>query len=140
MSYIKIIAHCVWSTKNREPLLENKDFRNELYKHILLNARKKKIFIHEIGGEKEHIHCLISIGSEQNIADIIKLIKGESAFWINNNSKRKFQWQKEYFAVSVSQSQIETVRSYILNQEEHHKRKTYDQEHMEFKEKYQFPD
>lgn len=61
-------------------------------------------------------------------------MKGESSYWINQNklTKSKFVWQSDYFAVSVSESQIETVRRYIQNQEDHHRKKTYLREEKEF--------
>ena len=70
----------------------------------------------------------------------MQLIKGESAFWFNKQGfmNQKLEWQDEYFAVSVSESQIETVRNYIKNQEEHHKHKTFQQEYDEFIVKYGF--
>ena len=93
-----------------------------------------------INGYSDHCHCLISLGSNQNIEKIIQLIKGESSFWINKNqlTKDKFAWQDEYFAVSVSESMIESVRSYIKNQEIHHQKKTFAEEYQEFIEKYDF--
>lgn len=70
----------------------------------------------------------------------MQLIKGESSFWINKNGmiKEKFEWQDEYFAVSVSESMIDKVRNYIKNQEEHHSQKTFQQEYEEFICKYGF--
>ena len=64
----------------------------------------------------------------------MQLIKGESSFWINKNelTKNKFQWQDEYFAVSVSESIIDKVRDYIKNQETHHAKKTFEEEYDEF--------
>jgi len=60
----------------------------------------------------------------------MQLIKGESSFWINKNklTQSKFEWQDEYFAVAVSESMLENVRNYIRNQEDHHKKKTFNQE------------
>ena len=70
----------------------------------------------------------------------MQLIKGESSFWFNKNnlSKQKLSWQKEYFAVSVSESQVEKVKHYITIQEEHHKTKTWDEEYKQLIEKYGF--
>ena len=61
----------------------------------------------------------------------MQLIKGESSFWINKNNltKMKFEWQDEYYAVSVSESMIENVRTYIKNQEKHHKGKPFNEEY-----------
>lgn len=70
----------------------------------------------------------------------MQLIKGESSFWINKNelTKSKFEWQDEYFAVSVSESIIDKVRNYIKNQESHHSKKTFQEEYDEFISKYGF--
>lgn len=70
----------------------------------------------------------------------MQLIKGESSFWINKNklTKEKFEWQDEYFAVSVSESILEKVRDYIKNQEEHHRIKTFQEEYDDFVSKYNF--
>lgn len=70
----------------------------------------------------------------------MQLIKGESSFWINKNklTKDHFAWQAEYFAVSVSESMIEIVRTYIKKQESHHSKKSFQEEYNEFIEKYNF--
>jgi len=137
MSFVKIWVHLVFATKNREPLLK-KDFRLELYQHISSNCKEKDIFLQAVNGYAEHIHCLISLGKDQNISKITQLIKGESSFWINqcNLMKDKFTWQDDYFAVSVSESQVENVVKYIKNQETHHSKKSFDQEVDEFMNKY----
>jgi len=104
------------------------------------NAREKGIFIDIINGYEEHCHCLISLGINQTMSRIMQLLKGESSNWINKHNlcKRKFEWQEEYFAVSVSESVINKVRAYIKNQEGHHKRKTFEQEYEQFIETYRF--
>lgn len=91
-----------------------------------------------VNGYADHCHCLLSLGSNQNIEKIVQLLKGESSYWINKNqlTKEKFFWQDEYFAVSVSESKIDSVRNYIKNQERHHQKKTFMQEYQEFIEKY----
>jgi len=63
----------------------------------------------------------------------LQLIKGESSFWINKNklTQSKFEWQDEYFAVAVSESMLEKVRNYIKNQEDHHKKKTFNHEFIQ---------
>ncbi len=139
MPYIKIWIHLVWDTKNRQHYL-NKEIRQQVFEHIKENAQTKGIFIDHINGYVEHVHCLVSLNSDQNIATIANLLKGESSFWINKNklTKTKFGWQDEYFAASVSHSQVDKVRQYIRNQEEHHKMKTFQQEYDEFVSKYEF--
>jgi len=140
MPFVKVYLHCVWSTKNRIPYLDTIELRQKVWNHIRENAIQKGIFIDFINGYSDHCHCLISLGVDQNIQKVIQLIKGESSFWINKSelTKEKFQWQEEYFAVSVSESVLDKVRNYIKNQEEHHKKKTFQEEYDEFILKYGF--
>lgn len=127
MPFIKIYIHIVFSTLDRKPFLNSSDLRIKIWKHIKENASKKRIFLDMINGYSDHCHCLISLGSNQNIEKIVQLIKGESSHWINKNelTKEKFAWQDKYFAVSVSESMIENVRNYIKNQEKLHQKKNF---------------
>lgn len=120
--------------------LDSLALREKLWQHIKDNGKKKGIFIDFINGYTDHCHCLISLGADQTIEKVMQLIKSESSFWINKEglTKQKFEWQDEYFAVSVSESVIDKVREYIKNQEEHHKHKTFQQEYDEFISKYGF--
>jgi putative transposase len=127
MPFVKVYIHFVWSTKNREPFLETKEIRDKVWFHIKDNAQKKGIFIDFVNGYSQHCHCLVSLGIDQTIQKTIQMIKGESSFWINKEglTKSKFEWQDEYYAVSVSESMIEKVRNYIKNQELHHNTHSY---------------
>ncbi len=118
MPYIKVYIHFVWSTKNREPFLNSKELRLKVWDHIRDNARAKGIFLDFVNGYSDHCRCLVSMGMDQTIQKIMQLIKGESSFWINKNqlTHQKFEWQDEYFAVSVSESILDRVRDYIKNQ------------------------
>ena len=129
MPHVKVWIHLVWTTKNREPFLAD-DIRPAVFAHIRENARAKGIFIDHIGGYREHVHCLISLGTEQKISEVVRLIKGESSNWFNKQSfsKFKFQWQREYFAVGVSESIVDKVRAYIRGQEEHHTKQPFEAE------------
>jgi len=140
MPFIKVYIHFVWSTKNREPFLDSKELRLKVWDHIRENAKSKGIYLDFVSGYSDHCHCLVSLGLDQTIQKIMQLIKGESSFWINKNqlTKQKFEWQDEYFAVSVSESMLEKVRKYIQNQEDHHRKKTFQEEYVEFLDKYGF--
>ena len=139
MPFVKIWIHAVWSTKNREPLIDQ-SFRRDLFDHMHLNGLSKDILIEIVNGYTDHVHCLFRLRNDQNISKVMQLIKGESSFWVNqqNFTKAKFQWQEEYFAISVSESQVNTVKAYITNQEAHHKGKSFSQEYQEFIDKYNF--
>jgi REP element-mobilizing transposase RayT len=134
MGYIKIYVHFVWTTKNREPLLK-KEIRETIFSHIRENARSKGIFIDFIGGYLDHVHCLISLNTDQRISETIQLIKGESSYWINNQklTKYKFEWQREYYGISVNLRGVHRVREYISKQEAHHSKIPFQAEYEEFK-------
>jgi putative transposase len=136
-SYVKVYIHVVWSTKNRKPFL-GYQVRPHLQQHILEYAQIKGISIISIGVQKEHVHVLVSIRSDQNIDDVVKLLKGESSHWINSENliKPKFSWQRGYGAFSLSPSHVEAVRGYINNQDEHHRKKSYIEEITELLIKY----
>jgi REP element-mobilizing transposase RayT len=140
MPFVKVYIHFVWSTKHRKPFLALPETRECLWQHIRENAKRKSIHIDFISGYSDHCHCLVSFGIDQTISKVMQLIKGESSFWINqqNLCKGKFEWQDDYFGVSVSESILDRVREYIKNQEEHHKRKTFQEEYEELMSKYKF--
>jgi len=138
MSWVRIYVHIVFSTKNRESFLNSTELRNKVFQHIRKNAEEKDIWLDSINGYHDHAHCLISLGKEQSISKVAQLIKGESSFWINQNklTTQKFIWQDDYWAVGVSESHLESVRKYILNQEEHHSVNSFSEEINQFMEKY----
>jgi putative transposase len=122
MSYVRIWIHVVFSTQNHYPYLAA-EIRSKLFDHIRENCRSKGIYLDRIGGWSDHLHLLISLGREQNIAKVVMLIKGESAHWLNQQQmiRGKFRWQDDYYAISVSESIVHRVRAYIEAQEQHHR-------------------
>lgn len=133
------MIHAVWATKSRAPFL-TKEIRSTIIEHIRQNAKIKEIFIDSINGHTDHLHCLMGLNADMSIAKAMQLIKGESAFWINKQmlTPSRFEWADEYFAVSVSESNLDKVRAYIHGQEEHHAQKTFQQEYDAFMERYHF--
>lgn len=139
MSFVKIWIHAVWTTKNRKPLLI-KEKRQQIFEHIHQNAVEKGILIEEVNGFDNHVHCLFRLKNDQNIKTVIQLIKGECSFWANKNNilPEKLVWQKEYFAVSVSESIAPKVKAYIENQEQHHAKVSWQEEYNSFISNYGF--
>ena len=133
------MVHFVWGTKNREPILSSQK-RLLLFEHIKDNSKKKDIFIDTIGGHVDHVHCLISLGSDQTISKVMQLIKGEASYWANKEKllSHKLEWAEDYFAVAVSESSLNKVRNYIENQEVHHSHLTFVQEYENFIANYDF--
>jgi len=109
------------------------DLRRRVCRHIAENAVSKNICLDSINGSADHLHALISLDSDQTIAKIAQLLKGESSHWVNQESvgRLKFEWQDDYFAESVSWSALSSVRRYIADQEEHHRKKSFAEEFAE---------
>ena len=137
MSWVRIWIHLVFSTKKREPILEE-GTRTKVFQHIKQNADLKEIHIDSINGYSDHCHILLSLGKDQNLSKVVQLIKGESSFWINQKQflDGQFVWQDDYWAVSVSEGHVQSVREYIWNQENHHKHQTFVDEINGFMKKY----
>jgi len=132
MPYSKIFIHIVWTTKKRKAYLTSEIHQN-IIQHILENATRKGIYINAINGHLDHMHCLISLGNDQKLSDVVRLIKGESSFWLNKQKfiQEKFAWQEEFYAMSVSESNRLKVIRYIKNQHKHHRKKTFQVEYEE---------
>ncbi len=137
MSYVRVWIHAVWGTKSHCHLLTREN-RPRILAHIRDNANQKKIYIERLYGHTEHLHCLFGLNADMSISKALQLMKGESAHWINKENiiLSKFEWADEYYAVSVSESDLDRVRAYIDQQEEHHRRKGYGEEVVEMLREY----
>lgn len=129
MSYVRVMIHAVWGTKNRAPFLNGEIVAKVIW-HIKENAHQKQIYIDTINAHVDHIHCLIGLNADISIAKTLHLVKGESSHWINKNSltNSRFEWADEYYAASVSESSIYKVRRYIQDQAQHHKKVSFSEE------------
>lgn len=121
--------HIIWSTKLRKPLLF-RSFRFDLLNYMKKYSTENDITLDVVNGVEDHLHLLIRLKPTQSISFVVNLLKGASSRWINLNAdlKEKFQWQNGYGVFSVSQKDISKVRSYIYNQEKHHKAVSYSEE------------
>jgi REP element-mobilizing transposase RayT len=139
MPYTRIAIHAMWSTKYRKKII-TQELKPILLSHIKENAKEKNILLDTINCVQDHIHILFFLLPNQKLSDVLQLIKGESSFWVNRNKliKTKFEWQDEYIALSVSESVVPKVRNYIVNQEEHHRKKKFMDEYNQFIDKYGF--
>ena len=129
MSFVRIWIHLIWNTKEGFATV-SRDLKHRLLLHIRENAKVKGIYIKEINCVSDHVHALISLGTNQKIADVARLLKGESSHWINTNklTNTKFEWREEYYAGSVSESLVPIVRKYIREQEQHHRKLSFSEE------------
>jgi putative transposase len=128
-TYTNLLYHIVFSTKNRIPLIAD-DLREELYKYIGGIIRAEGGAQIEIGGTKDHVHILAKFKPAISISEMLNKIKANSSKWANDHKMEyhKFGWQEGYAAFSVSKSQAPAIAQYIRNQEEHHRKQTFQEE------------
>jgi putative transposase len=128
-TYTNLLYHIVFSTKDRTPLI-NPEFQEELYRYIGGIIRAEGGVQLEIGGTTDHLHILAKFKPAVSVSDMLAKIKANSSKWVNDHKMkmRKFAWQEGYAAFTVSESQVPIVREYIRNQEEHHRKQTYQEE------------
>ena len=133
-SLARVIVHIVFSTKQRQPWLRDAALRSELFPYtatILKNEADSPALL--VNGVEDHLHVLCLLSRKFAIMDVIKKAKTETAKWIKKHGTtyNGFQWQAGYGVFSVSQSNMEQVKNYIANQEEHHKRMSFQDEFRE---------
>ncbi len=137
-TYTQIYIQIVFAVKGRQNLIAKRN-REELHKYItgIVNNREQKMLA--IFAMPDHIHLLIGMKPNISLSDLVRDIKAGSSKYINDNKwvNEKFNWQEGYGAFSYSKSQIDNVINYILNQEEHHKVKTFKEEYFNFLEKFE---
>lgn len=128
-SYNKIWIHFIWETLDKQKIL-HLDARKTISNFLYNYCKEKKIFMKINFVNADHVHALVDLPTNLSIEECIKLLKGASSFFINKQEviNTKFSWGKGYGAFSVSPSQLDKVISYIKNQEEHHRVKSFTEE------------
>ena len=142
-SYTNLLYHFVFATKDRLPLLTSK-IRPRLYEYLGGTVRGLDGTALEIGGIEDHIHLLAKLRQDIAVAEFIKKLKSNSSRWVRRTLRKDFGWQEGYGGFTVSESQMERVRQYIRNQEEHHRRVSFEEEfkallrahHIDYEEDY----
>ncbi|WP_267406261.1 MULTISPECIES: IS200/IS605 family transposase [unclassified Chryseobacterium] len=137
-TYTQIYIQIVFAVKGRQSLIL-KENREELHKFItgIVSNRNQKLFA--VFAMPDHVHILVSLSPTVSISDLVRDIKAGSSKFINEKgwTNGKFNWQEGYGAFSYSKSSVDSVVKYILNQEEHHKKKTFREEYLDFMEKFE---
>jgi putative transposase len=133
-SIAKVAIHLVFSTKHRKPWLRTREMRDELFAYmatILKNNVDSPAII--INGVEDHIHALLLLSRKFAIMKVVQESKTETSKWLKKQSPElsDFTWQGEYGVFSVSESNIPQVKKYIQDQEEHHRRMTFQDEFRE---------
>jgi putative transposase len=128
--------HLVFAVKHREALI-GRQWKNELEKYITGIIQNHKHKLLAINTMPDHIHIFIGYNLNHLIPNLVEEIKTSSNLWIKQNgfSKFKFDWQKGYGAFTNSHSQIGKAIKYVMNQEVHHKKKSFKEEYLEMLQK-----
>lgn len=137
-TYSQLYIQVVFAVRGRENLID-KSWKDDLHKYIagIINGKHQKSII--VNGMPDHIHAFIGLKPSMASSDLVRDIKNNSSNFINNNKfiKGKFSWQEGFGIFSYSHSQIQNVYNYILNQEEHHKKKTFKGEYLDYLKKFE---
>ncbi len=129
-THLSLHYHLVFSTKNREPWMVPKD-RNRIHEYIGGTIRGMKGIAHAVGGTADHIHIFAGLRATHCVADVMREVKSESSAWMHNEFRLAgFAWQEGYGGFTVSASHFEPVRNYVLHQEEHHRRTSFQEEYV----------
>jgi REP element-mobilizing transposase RayT len=131
-SYTQLYYHIVFSTKNREPMME-RGLRQALFPFIGGGIREEGGHALVVNGVEDRVHMLVRLRTDRALSDVVRNVKAYSSGWVHKQfpDAGMFAWQTGYAAFTVSASQRDRVRRYIDNQEEHHRRQTYQEELIE---------
>jgi REP element-mobilizing transposase RayT len=129
-SLVQIYAHVIFSTKNREPFLQDPAFRERVHSYLIGICKGQDCPSLQVGGVADHVHILCRLSKTLEIASLIRELKRASSKWIkeNNADLRHFYWQSGYGVFSVSPSHLPGLTEYIQHQEQHHQQETYQDE------------
>lgn len=132
-TFTHLLTHIVFSTKDRRPLLDA-DLKARLFPYLggIIRAHDGKALI--INGPADHVHILASLAAKHSLSDLMRELKADSSGWVHQNfqNQKMFAWQIGYGAFSVSHSSLVEVEKYIANQEEHHRKISFQEEFVTF--------
>jgi putative transposase len=128
-THLSLNFHIVFHTKNNLPLIRS-EWRGDLHRFLGGCVRTAGGVANAVGGTDDHVHILAGLKATHRLADLVKDIKVASSKWVHDDiGDELFAWQKGYGAFTVSPSNIERVRNYVLNQEQHHRKLTFKDEY-----------
>jgi putative transposase len=137
-TYSQVYLQFIFAVKGRQSLIHQKH-NDELQKYItgIVQNRKQKMLA--INNVPDHLHLFVGFNTTMSIADFMEEVKSISSKFINDKSwtKGKFEWQRGYGVFSYSRSHIDKVVKYIINQQTHHKKKSFKDEYLEFLKKFE---
>jgi putative transposase len=137
-TYSQVYLQFIFAVKGKQNLIHQK-YNDELQKYItgIVQNRKQKMLA--INNVPDHLHLFVGFGTTLSMADFMEEVKSISSYFINDQHwiKGKFEWQRGYGVFSYSRSSIDNVIKYILNQQEHHKKRSFKEEYLDFLKKFE---
>ena len=137
-TYTQIHIQCVMAVKYRQSLIQP-EWKDQLQKYITSIVQNHGHKMLAINTMPDHLHLFFGFRPNQSLSDLMRIVKSESSQWINDKqfTPAIFRWQEGYGAFSYSRSHVKTVTEYVLNQEEHHRKKTFLEEYQQFLEHFE---
>ncbi len=128
-TYSVNLIHCVFATKGRRPLIPDAH-QLRLARYLATVAQSEGAHLVECSGIADHVHLLLDVPPKLSLAELLSKLKANSSRWMKAEV-RDFAWQAGYGAFSVSPSRAQAVQTYICNQSEHHRKRTFEEEFAE---------
>ena len=121
MSYWRLFYHIVWTTRNREPLIQEA-FTSDMHRVIAGKATEMGAIVHAVGGTEDHVHLAVSVPPSLALSEFIGQVKGNSSHFANHRLAlpETFAWQAEYGLVSFDAKQLAKIVAYVRDQRQHH--------------------
>jgi REP element-mobilizing transposase RayT len=140
-SLVQIYVHLVFSTKQRQPFLRDSNLRKRLHAYLAGICKNHDSTAVQLGGVEDHVHVLCRLGKTLDVATLVRELKRDSSKWIKDADHRlaDFAWQAGYGAFSVSPSHVDALIAYIANQEQHHRKESFQDEFRRICAKYDVP-
>lgn len=125
MPFWRTYNHLVWATKNRDPIIDT-NIEDRLFPYLIKKAGETAVNVYAINGWTDHIHLIVSIPPKWSVADVVKRLKGASAYYLNQAFERneRFTWQRGYGVLTLGERQRSTAGKYVNRQKEHHRQNT----------------
>jgi len=132
-TYTQIHIQAIWAVQNRDCLI-GKEWKHELHQYITGIVQNKGHKMLQINSMSDHVHMFFGMRPKEALSDLMKIVKQESTNWIKTNGfvRARFSWQEGFGGFSYAKSQVPQVIRYVKHQEEHHKKKTFIEEYIEF--------
>lgn len=135
-SFARVHLHLVFSTKNRIPLLKDRDLRTRVHRYLAGACKNLEVGPATVGGVADHVHLACRLSRTRTIAELLRDLKRESSRWLQQHIA-DFGWQEGYGAFSISPSHLPALKTYILEQEAHHHKESFKEEFLRLLEKYE---